>query len=448
MKQLFLFTSVLFLWLTTYPQTWRTYNTDNSDIPTNSILHIYSENDTSIWITLYDGGLIHFNGETFKEINGSPDSSIILQHANYIIKDDNGNYWISSGGNGLYKFKDNNWTQYTPQDMGFDLGPYESLGLGKMALQNGGPGLTAGALWIGTSSKGVIKYDGNSWKVYDPQNTILPCTSIHSLAIENSPTDTSYMVWIGTGCGLVKFDGTNWEIFNVGDESDSRVDAIVFDKGGVTFGNGVMYVGTFMGIFGIFENGSWDLDFVADPWNPNNYINDIKVDADHNVWMASSEEGLAFYNETQFIYYYPDNSEIPSDHVYSIDVSNNNDSTHVWISAGYTGLTVLSKALVNGIDENSITQGLKMSVFPNPVKNILNVNIDIPDNGVILKNPVLISLYDNKGRKITLLNEQNNILGKQNLHFDLKRYNLPDGIYYLKVKIGKRAVTKKVVIKS
>ena len=446
MKHLLILTASLFFWFTANTQTWKTYNTGNSDIPDNSILNIYAENDSSIWMTIAWGTLIHYDGHTFTQINGSPDSSIILLNANCIIKDDAGNYWISSEYDGMYKFNGNNWTHYTPQDMGFDLGPYESLHLRKMALQNGGPGSTSGALWIATYSKGVIKYDGNTWKVYDPQNSILPDPGVHSIAVEHSPTDTSYMVWIGTGQGLVKYDGINWEIVSVGEESDVWVNAITFDDGGITFGNGVMYVGGEDGTFGIYENGTWDLFSVADPWNPNNSVNGIKVDADHNVWIATSDAGLYFYDETQFISYYQDNSGIPSDHVYSIDVSNNNDSTHVWISAGYTGLTVLSKALVNGINENNIKQGFDMTVFPNPVKNVLNVSFEISATGITANSAVTISLYDNEGRKTILFNEHNNISGKQNLTFDLSRYNLPEGVYYLKLKAGKRAVTKKVVI--
>ena len=446
MKYLLILTTSLFLWLTANSQTWKTYNTDNSDIPTNEINQIYAENDTSIWMTIAWGTLIHYDGHTFTQINGSPDSSIILQNANCIIKDKAGNYWVSSEYDGMYKFNGDNWTHYTPQDMGFDLGPYESIHLRKMALQNGGPGFTAGALWIATYSRGVIQYDGNSWEVYDTQNSILPGPGVHSVAVEDSPTDTSYMVWIGTGQGLVKYDGTNWENVNVGDESDLWINAITFDKGGITFGNGVMYIGSELGTFGIYENDNWVIYSVADPWNPNNSVNEIKVDADHNVWMATSNEGVAFYDETQFIYYYQDNSEIPANNVYSLDVSNNSDSIHVWMNANYTGLTVLGKTLVNGINENSITQGLNLSVFPNPVRDILNVSFELSDYGITQNCPVIISLYDNEGRKIVLFNKQDKISGKQNLTFDLSGYNLPEGVYYLKLSVEKRAVTKKIVI--
>ncbi len=445
MKRIVISTVVLMMWITSASQTWKTYNTDNSDIPSNDIFSVYTENDSTIWLC-YWGGLIRYDCEMFTEITGSPDSSIVLQNPNYIIKDKNGYYWVSSEYEGLYKFKGDEWTHYTPQDMGFDLGPYESLHLRKIALQHGGPGFEAGALWIATYARGVIKYDGDAWKIYDSQNTIMPDPGVHAVAVEDAPTGTNYMVWVGTGSGLVKFDGSSWEIVGVDEENDLWINAITFDKGGITFDNGVMYVGSEGGKFGIYKNGTWDVYNMADAWNPNNSVQDIKVDAAHNVWMATSEEGLAFYDETQFILYYQSNSGIPANNVFSIDVSHEDDSVFVWLCPNYTGLTSFSKAFVSGINENiSNSNGLCLSVMPNPVRSHLKLQFKVPYGGGA-NWPVEISLTDLQGKIIAVLFNEPRSPENCTVDYEMDNFNLSHGVYCIIMHAGNNTLTKKIVV--
>ncbi len=400
--------SFLFLfvawWFAGSAQSWQTLNTDNSSIPTNDIMSVFAENDSLVWLCTYGKGLVEYDGHHFVEHHSNTKEGLDFDQTNYIVKDKAGNYWITTENNGLYKYSRGTWVHYSPADMGFQLGAFESLHLRKMALQNGGPGFEGGALWIASYSRGAIKYDGTTWKVYDSQTSPLPDPGIHALAVEESPNDTSYVVWIGTGNGLMNYDGRHWENFKIDNDSTPWVNAITFENGGITFGNGKLYVGTEYGVFGIYDKGVWKIFNMADAYNPNNSVVDIKIDANKNKWIATDEEGLYFYDGKQIPGYNTENSKIPSNNVLSLDVSHSNDSIHIWLSVNYTGLSIFSPTSITGIGNNRMyLKGLNLAIFPNPVHHTTQIKYQIPtlqENNAVIN----ISIYDLRGRKmITLL---------------------------------------------
>jgi ligand-binding sensor domain-containing protein len=447
MKKLYILLLIAIFPVISFSQNWKTLNTDNSSIPTNSITSIYAESNNSIWLCTYDLGLLHYDGHDFVQHNANSGEGIDLEHANYIIKDGHGNYWITSEYKGLYKLsKDGSWTHFTPKDMGFDLGAYQSLHLRKMALQHGGPGFPGGALWITTYSRGVIKYDGKSWKVFDYLSGALPNDGANVVAVEDSPSDTSAVVWVGLGGGFVKYDGKTWTKLAIGGDSTATVNSIVFDKGGISYANGVMYVGTF-GQFCIYKNGKWNLFSVSDAWNPNNEVNDIKTDANHNVWFGTSSEGLWFYDESQLISYYKSNSGIPADNVLSLDVTHNNDSLYVWLTANYMGLTIFSNQFVTGIGKNILNpENIKLNVFPDPVKNNAVVSFSIPKISGGYSSRVSVTLFSLKGEKSAILLDKNISPGDYNINLNVEKYKLAAGEYILQLKVNSSAVSSKVII--
>jgi hypothetical protein len=62
-----------------------------------------------------------------------------------------------------------------------------------------------GNLWIGTSSEGLIKFDGTTCTSYTTSNSGLPHDMIYDLGV-----DSTNRVWISTANGVVNFDGANW----------------------------------------------------------------------------------------------------------------------------------------------------------------------------------------------------------------------------------------------
>ncbi|NNU34056.1 hypothetical protein HK413_07625 [Mucilaginibacter sp. S1162] len=59
-----------------------------------------------------------------------------------------------------------------------------------------------GIKWIGTAN-GLLRISGDTWTVYNDQNSGLPSSFILSIAAQDNG-----LVWIGTNKGLAKFNGT------------------------------------------------------------------------------------------------------------------------------------------------------------------------------------------------------------------------------------------------
>jgi len=149
-----------------------------------------------------------------------------------------------------------------------------------------------GNVWIGnyskighggfTGGKGLILYDGLNWTVYDTLNSGLPTEDISCITIDNSDTK-----WIGTyGGGLVKYDDENWIIYDItnsGIPSNNVSSICIDDSGNKWIGTGT---GGLYDMGGLYDNGN----------------------------------GLAKFNDTDWIVYNSSNSELPSNNITCIEI--------------------------------------------------------------------------------------------------------------------------------
>jgi ligand-binding sensor domain-containing protein len=383
---------------------------------------------------------VQFDGHQFTAHNSTSGEGLDCDQFLCIIKDQSGIFWLASEYNGLYKYDQGVFSRYTPADMGFNLGAYELLTLTRLAIQNGGPDNENGALWIGTYQHGLIKFDGTNWEHYNYQSGNLPDNGIHALAVEESPSTDDYVLWVGTGNGLIKFDGTSWSNVKIEDDSTKWVNAIAFEDGGISFSEGTMYVGAETGEFCITEGTNWQIFNLADAWNPNNSVTDIKIDATKKKWIATSDEGLYFYDGTQIPAYNTENSAIPSNNIYTIDVSNNNDSSHVWMSNN--GLTVYTEANLTDIKLNTAGQSMKLNNYPNPFSQSTTISYTIPNN--IGETHVSLSIFNLIGQKISQLVDKDQSPGTYQCTFHAA--NLKSGIYFYQIKVGKLLQKKKMIV--
>ena len=195
---------------------WTIYYPKNSGLPDNQIRSIAIDNNDSKWIGTYSGGLAKFDGTTwtvYDTINsGLLGNHVCGNHPCYnaidkIVIDKSGCKWMSAFPT---------------------LGGYED-------------GFIIGG-------KGLIKFDGTTWTVYDTTNSGLPDNNITSIAIDNNGNK-----WIGTYYGLVKFDGATWTVY---DRSNSGL--------------------------------------------PDNYVTSIAIDNNGNKWIGTYGHGLACFNENGF----------------------------------------------------------------------------------------------------------------------------------------------------
>jgi signal transduction histidine kinase/ligand-binding sensor domain-containing protein len=110
-------------------------------------------------------------------------------HARYMYSDRDGDLWVATGSEGLYRFTDRTFKMYTVAD-GL---PDSNIPMAVLAAHDG-------TLWVGSNCGGLSRFDGKRFKTYSEKDG-LQNSCVWSLAEDNN-----HDLWIGTwGGGLFRF---------------------------------------------------------------------------------------------------------------------------------------------------------------------------------------------------------------------------------------------------
>lgn len=190
------------------------WNTDNYVL-------FYDEKNDVLWTGNTEGLL----RERIKPDDVKREIVIRDIEANQILMDSEGNTWIGTNGNGLYKYFIQDFKQY----------PAENI-RGVMAIERD----KEGALWVGTMYKGLWRIkNGEEHSYADEKNSYRNMVS----KIKESPSGE---IWVGTWYGLGRYnkikDSFRWYVAEDSLPSVS-IKAIEFDKRGMWVGtsNGLSY---------------------------------------------------------------------------------------------------------------------------------------------------------------------------------------------------------------
>ncbi len=166
------------------------YNTSNSDITSNGVNSILiDDKDNFKWLGVENQGLCVYDDKSWYANDNVFNSSFgtIAQ----IKTESNGTKWLTSQ-NGLYKVKDMQWAkyEYSSLDSTFAISIINTLFIDH-----------TNTLWMSDSFEGLFKFKNNNWKVYSPDNSNIPEAGILSIHVSNDKT-----VWLGTvSSGVVSF---------------------------------------------------------------------------------------------------------------------------------------------------------------------------------------------------------------------------------------------------
>ena len=159
-----------------------------------------------------------------------------------------------------------------------------------------------GNIWLGTT-KGLAKYDGNTFTYYNKTNSKLPTNWILSLLV-----DKNNKVWVGTPDGIVCIDGDNQTLFNKknGLERERVVTIAQNSTGKVYFG--------ITNIMGIAKFLYYAEDGVVkqEPIPETSIISNMVFDKNDNLWISSENSLLCKKNNGEFISYDSRNSPLLS----------------------------------------------------------------------------------------------------------------------------------------
>lgn len=109
-----------------------------------------------------------------------------------------------------------------------------------------------GVLWASVLDKGLLRFDGTTWTLFDSSNSGLPNNDIFDIA--TAPDGT---LWLATDNGLVSYDGQQWTVTNTANSGlpADRLRKLTFDHaGGLYMG----YLPSITGqIIAVLRDGQW-----------------------------------------------------------------------------------------------------------------------------------------------------------------------------------------------
>lgn len=279
-----------------------------------TITDIKGEGD-DVWISSF-GGLVKYDRINntslfYNRSNGLPYNCVLD-----LAIDSAGNKWLALQHHGITKFDGTTFIHFTTANSGL---PNDNITAITFDSINN-------VLWIGTYEEGLIKYDGTNWVVYDESNS--PLQNGHG--ISTIAVDAAGNVWIGSkyqnaSYGLMKFDGINWSVYS---QIGPKIQSIVADSLFV-------YACEEQGFVWKYDGVSWILIPGLAHFSPNNYYyffgNDqICLDQNNNLLVATEYGGLAMFDGTQWSYLNTGNSGIISDRIMSVGVD---DGGNTWVIA-------------------------------------------------------------------------------------------------------------------
>lgn len=327
---------------------WFDLVTDDSISIKTNVNHIVEDRDGNLWLSTVGQGIFKYNISKhylehyeFKNANGLM-ASVLIDSENQV-------WAVTNWGNPTVSKLNKAENKFEPFHVSYDAGRYDSNSL--VMLED-----SEHALWLGTWECGLQKIDRYTGKatIYLHPTDGKGATHIHSL-MEYAP----HQLLIGSDDGLLLFNTLTCEhqLFTEDETnpfslSNRFVYPIVKDReGGVwigTFYGGVNYISPNTGQFECFAHSRFS-----------NSVNGTVIgrfceDVGGRIWIASDDGGLNCFSpkNKQFTYYLPD------EHKNSLSYHNVHalcmDDDDLWIGTYTGGVNVLNTK--TGVFKNYTTK--------------------------------------------------------------------------------------------
>lgn len=294
---------------------WIDYRTSNSSIASNTLTCIDVDNNNNLWIGTTDSGLVKFDGTNFYKYSTS-NSAIPADNIVCVNIDNQNRVWVGTD-NGMGIFDGNSWTIFNTNNS-----PLLSNRVQTFAFENN-------MAWIG-STAGLLKYDNGSWQIFTVNNSNLPWPIINTISI-----DQNNLKWIGlSDSGVVSFDNQNFTIYNgtrLNFPTNDIITSAISSSGNLWLGCHYINTDSIGGL--VFYNGAnWTTMLIG---SPSILIRDIIIDQNENKWVASDEGIFQISGQAVINNYTNYNSKLTSSDIYGLVEDN---SGNLWIATNGGGL--------------------------------------------------------------------------------------------------------------
>ncbi|MCE7069173.1 hypothetical protein LZG74_02615 [Dyadobacter sp. CY327] len=231
-----------------------------------------------------------------------------------------------------------------------------------------------GNAWLGTLRHGLIKFDGQTFKIFDASNSLLSNAAIMDIEV-----DKAGHIWIGSN-DLMEYDGAK---------------------------------------FIRYESKQFGL--------PANHVRSVAIDASDNIWFSCGSNqsgGLVKYDRSTFNTFTPANSKLPGNMVQSIAADKSNN---VWVALN-DGIDEVSLAKINPDNAISVTGskelGFKPYYFGNIVVNENNELLGSIDYGlsslIATGRPQIFKFTGKKAQIVSLPDEESTVYTTNRIFSDSK----------------------------
>lgn len=416
----YLFILILIFTVITSAQTWQSYTTTNSPLPSNNITSIEVNEDGSLWFGT-DKGLVSFKNEVWKIYTTS--DGISSDEINSLLFLPENELWISTLNGTTNFLVDSTNISSSPEylnSINSDLLSDTVFVIETDASVNKWFG-TMGGISILTSS-GMENITSNS--TLNKINDLNSRSSEWMLVATNGNGVSRYKYNEVDGITSASIIIEKWSFL----ASDTVLTIYVTD-------DTLRWYGTTKGVsthFGdktkdvpVNQGGSWWIYNTITSGIIDNYCRTITSDGKGNMWFGT-RGGLSKYNTIDSIWtnYTVDNGLI-SNNIFDVEIDNDNN---IWIATD-SGLSKLTEPVTSLCEEPNIIENYEISLqaYPNPFNPTTEIIYTIPKSS-----NVTLKIYNSIGQEVaTLINEYKNP-GQFNVAF--RADNLPSGIYLISIK--------------
>lgn len=254
---------------------WTIYNAENSGLPSNLINHMNFDQNGVLWLAT-DGDITRFDGVNWKVIRLPAKENIALT----IETDPSGRVWVGTYDQGLY--------MYDGRKLQKMWGGYKSMDYGVNDILFD----RDGTAWLATRI-GILNYKNDQWTLIDTTHPVITNNVYYQLA-----KDSKGHIWAATypPGNYARWDGKDWAMIQ-----EQRPSAIA-DKDFpgnyiyamyITDGDEILGGSQYHGALALFDGE--DMEEIATPLSPKDMgVSSLEMDKEGNIWVGSWKRGFFF----------------------------------------------------------------------------------------------------------------------------------------------------------
>ncbi|MBU1101093.1 MAG: PEGA domain-containing protein [Bacteroidetes bacterium] len=313
---------------------WLIYNTDNSDLVSNTLNAVAINSDVSnvMWIATFDLGVMDISTVPWKNYN-VVNSPLPMNYVSKVVVANEGNVLIGTIM-GIAEFNNGSWNVFNTSNTAINAHDVNDIGYVEAQLSYiTGAVIHPSRFYLATGSGGIITYSDNSWGNLTNVNSNLP--SLNTTRVKVKESFQTRFIMVGTDDAGVYIDNGYTGVQAVYNSTNAgfianRVTALEYEDGTYS-----LYVGIKL------SRGQYDpigmLYFSSDGnvWQEINLdfsVINVIVDAFETTWVGTNNGIYKLLNHTQKVDHITmENSPLPSNLVFDLVLDR---SGNIWCATG------------------------------------------------------------------------------------------------------------------